>query len=111
MSAPPHAHSPFRGRANAKRLCLQPPKTFSIVPHMDIVVINLDRSPRKLEEFERANRGVISFERFAAIDGVTLAREKLIADGILHADLKYPPGAIGCAVSHINLWKRAVETN
>ncbi len=78
---------------------------------MDIVVINLDRSPRKLEEFERANRGVVAFERFAAIDGLALAREKLVAAAILHPDLKYTPGATGCAVSHITLWQRAVKTN
>src|SRR5260221_786264 len=77
---------------------------------MNIAVINLDRSPRKLEEFERANRGVIAFERFSAADGLPLPREKLVADALLHADLKYTAGAIGCALSHMTLWKLAVAT-
>ena len=78
---------------------------------MDIAVINLDRSPRKLEEFAQANRGTIAFERFAAVDGLTLSKQQLIADGIMHADLDYTPGASGCALSHIALWKRAVASN
>jgi len=79
---------------------------------MDIIVINLDRSPRKLEEFERANRGVIAFQRFAAVDGLALSsQDKLGADAILHPDLRYAPGAVGCALSHISLWKRAAQAN
>ena len=77
---------------------------------MDIAVINLDRSPRKLEEFAAANRGVIAFERFRAVDGLTLSKAELVADGVVHADLDYTPGAMGCAMSHIALWKRAAET-
>jgi glycosyl transferase, family 25 len=78
---------------------------------MDIAVINLDRSPRKLQEFAAANRGAIAFERFPAVDGLTLSKDKLVADGVIHADLDYTPGATGCAMSHIALWRRAVETN
>ena len=76
---------------------------------MDTFVINLDRSPQKLAEFERANRAALGFERFAAIDGLSLSQAALVADGIAHADLDYTPGAMGCALSHIALWKRAVE--
>ena len=77
----------------------------------DVFVINLDRSLRKLEEFERANRGIVACERFAAIDGLMLSNNQLVADGVLHPELKYTPGATGCAMSHIALWRRAVEAN
>jgi len=78
---------------------------------MDVAVINLDRSPRKLEEFAAANRNTITFERFAAVDGLTLSKSKLVADGIMHADLDYTPGAMGCAMSHFALWRRCIESN
>ena len=78
---------------------------------MDIVVINLDRSPRKLAEFEAANRGVIAYERFAAVDGLSVATETFVASGTFHPDLRYTPGAIGCALSHIALWKRVAASN
>jgi GR25 family glycosyltransferase involved in LPS biosynthesis len=77
---------------------------------MDIVVINLDRSPRKLQEFDAANRGLISYERFPAIDGLSVSKEAFVANGIFHPDLQYTPGAIGCAISHIALWKRVVAS-
>jgi GR25 family glycosyltransferase involved in LPS biosynthesis len=78
---------------------------------MDIVVINLDRSPRKLAEFEAANRGHIAYERFAAVDGLSVSMETLVADGKVHPDLRYTPGAIGCALSHIALWQRVAVSN
>ncbi len=78
---------------------------------MEIVVINLDRSPRKLEEFDRANRGVIAYERFPAVDGLSPATRALATDSTFHPDLNYTPGAIGCALSHIALWRRTVAAN
>ena len=78
---------------------------------MNIVVINLDRATRKLEEFEAANRGIATYERFAAIDGLKVARDAFIANGTFHPDLDYTPGAIGCAISHITLWKRVVASD
>jgi len=78
---------------------------------MDVVVINLDRMPGKLDEFERSNRGLVRYERFAAVDGLRASKQNLIAGGVLHPDLNYTDGAIGCALSHMTLWKRAVERN
>jgi GR25 family glycosyltransferase involved in LPS biosynthesis len=77
---------------------------------MDIVVINLDRSPRKLAEFTAANRGTIVFERFPAVDGLTLSKDRLVAQGVMHPAVDYTPGAMGCAMSHIALWRRAVAS-
>ncbi len=77
---------------------------------MDIVVINLDRSPRKLEEFTAANRGIVSCERFAAIDGLNLSKDRLVADGIVTPALDYTAGALGCAMSHLALWRRTVAS-
>lgn len=75
---------------------------------MSNIVINLDRAPRKMEEFDAANRGLIAYERFSAIDGLGVDKQAFIANGTFHPDLDYTPGAIGCALSHISLWKRTV---
>lgn len=77
---------------------------------MDIVVINLDRAPRKLQEFDAANRGLIAYERFPAIDGLKVSKEAFVANGTFHPDLQYTPGAIGCALSHITLWKHVAAS-
>lgn len=77
---------------------------------MDIVVINLDRSPRKLAEFSAANRGIIAFERFPAVDGLTLSKDRLVADGVMHPGLDYTAGAMGCAMSHIALWHQTIAS-
>ena len=78
---------------------------------MQIVVINLDRSPRKLQEFEAANRGIITYERFAATDGLEVTPQAVAASNLFHPDLGYTPGAIGCALSHVALWKRAAASD
>lgn len=78
---------------------------------MDAVYINLDRSVRKREEFEQFNAGTLTYERFSAIDGLQLNPAQLIADGTISAALEYTQGALGCLMSHLALWKRAVAEN
>lgn len=77
---------------------------------MHIVVINLDRSPRKMQEFDAANRGVVTYERFPAIDGLGASVPAFVANGTFHPELRYTAGAIGCALSHISLWRRVVAS-
>lgn len=62
-----------------------------------IYVINLDRSTDRLDMFCRRNAHV-QFERFPAIDG-----------GEIPKGLPYTPGAMGCALSHLELWKRCAD--
>jgi GR25 family glycosyltransferase involved in LPS biosynthesis/glycosyltransferase involved in cell wall biosynthesis len=74
-----------------------------------IHLINLDRSTGRLEEFRRRNAHLLDVIRFPAIDGRALDTEKLIEEGVITRDLRYSTGALGCAMSHLTLWKMAVE--
>jgi FkbM family methyltransferase len=76
---------------------------------LPIHVINLDRTPARLAEFNRRNAHLRDVKRFRAIDGQTLDREKLIRDGVLTADCIYTAGNLGCAMSHLALWRKVVE--
>jgi glycosyl transferase, family 25 len=75
---------------------------------MQMLLVNLDRSPDRLEQFLRVNRHLGDVKRFPAIDGRTIDRDQLVAANVLMPDLDYTPGAVGCALSHIALWKLAV---
>lgn len=69
-----------------------------------IKVINLDRTPERLTQFLARNPGVPA-ERFPAVDGALADRADCLRDGILDTDNIYRAGAIGCAMSHIGLWR------
>jgi GR25 family glycosyltransferase involved in LPS biosynthesis/glycosyltransferase involved in cell wall biosynthesis/SAM-dependent methyltransferase len=76
---------------------------------LTIHVINLDRSVDRLTEFRRRNPHLGRVVRFPAVDGRTLDRSRLIDEGIIASDLQYSEGALGCAISHMELWKMAVR--
>lgn len=73
----------------------------------DVFVINLDRSTDRWSVFEAANRACVPFTRFSAFDGAKQSRAELQANAVLNADVQYTDGAVGCAMSHIALWKKA----
>lgn len=75
---------------------------------MDIVVLNLDRSPERLARFRRDNPSHADIHRFPAIDGRTLDRQAVIAKGLLAPEFDYADGALGSALSHLTQWQRAV---
>ena len=71
-----------------------------------IFIINLDRSPKRLEFMEKqCNNNNIVFERFPGIDGSKLNISELLKNNLLK-DKKIIKGALGCSLSHINLWKK-----
>jgi GR25 family glycosyltransferase involved in LPS biosynthesis/SAM-dependent methyltransferase/tetratricopeptide (TPR) repeat protein len=76
-----------------------------------IHLINLDRSTDRLEEFKKRNAHLRNILRVPAIDGALVDREAFLKDGTITEDLPYPPGALGCALSHVGLWKKAVSEN
>jgi glycosyl transferase, family 25 len=76
---------------------------------MTIYLINLDRSTNRLAEFRRRNAHLLDVIRFPGIDGVTLDKEKLIEERVITRDLRYSTGALGCAISHLTLWRMAAE--
>ena len=71
-----------------------------------IYFINLEKSKDRLSYItSQLNDISIPSERFSAVDGSKLNKEQLIENGILHTD-KMMIGAVGCSLSHINLWKK-----
>jgi GR25 family glycosyltransferase involved in LPS biosynthesis/glycosyltransferase involved in cell wall biosynthesis len=74
----------------------------------EIHLINLDRSKDRLAKFMARNGHLGNVIRVPAVDGRETDREELQARGLIAADLSYTPGALGCALSHIALWQKAV---
>jgi glycosyltransferase involved in cell wall biosynthesis/GR25 family glycosyltransferase involved in LPS biosynthesis len=72
-----------------------------------IHVINLDRSTARLQQFRQRNIHLADIIRYPAVDGAAVNRAELISSGILADDCPYSSGAIGCALSHIHLWRTA----
>jgi glycosyl transferase, family 25 len=76
-----------------------------------IYLINLDKSPDRLQYMKKQlNKNNINFERFSAIDGSKLDTEKLTRTNMLKTN-KMMIGAVGCSLSHINLWKKIQNSN
>jgi GR25 family glycosyltransferase involved in LPS biosynthesis len=70
-----------------------------------LYVISLERTPDRWRTFEAANQGGPGYTRFNAIDGLKIDPSALISGGVIAGDLSYTPGAVGCALSHITLWR------
>jgi glycosyl transferase, family 25 len=79
-------------------------------PELQVNLINLDRSTDRLAEFAALNAHLGEVLRFSAIDGHALDLSALVGAGLVTPDIldTYSLGALGCAMSHIALWKRAV---
>jgi GR25 family glycosyltransferase involved in LPS biosynthesis len=76
---------------------------------MDIHLINLDRNARRLAKFLATNSHLRSVRRFPAIDGNTISRKQFCEHDVFRTEmLAYSNGAVGCALSHLALWKEAV---
>jgi GR25 family glycosyltransferase involved in LPS biosynthesis len=80
---------------------------------LHIHLINLDRSPERLAEFCRVNSNLnTTIFHFPAIDGRTLDIETLARQGLVTRDIVSPQmfsvGALGCAMSNIALWDKAI---
>ncbi len=73
-----------------------------------IHLINLDRSMDRLRQFRDRNPHITDFVRVSAVDGSQVDRKALIQSRKISADLPYGAGALGCALSHIGLWEKAI---
>lgn len=71
-------------------------------------VINLDRSVERLRLFREKNGHLSDVTRVSAVDGMTVHRDGLVEAGYMSPDLSYPPGTLGCALSHVKIWMMAV---
>jgi glycosyl transferase family 25 len=72
---------------------------------MKVFLINLDRSPERLQfmrqQFERIG---LDFERQAAVDGSKIDLTPYEGSGLM-------PGEIGCFLSHRGIWNKLVESD
>jgi GR25 family glycosyltransferase involved in LPS biosynthesis len=75
----------------------------------EIYLINLDRSTERLAGFRERNAHLGDFTRFSAVEGSVVDRAQLVADGVMLEDCQYGDGTLGCALSHLALWKTAIE--
>jgi GR25 family glycosyltransferase involved in LPS biosynthesis len=76
-----------------------------------IKVINVRRSTERRETFIR-NNAHLEYEFFEAVDGLALTEAELQDPRHFVHPLAFPSaGAYGCALSHLRLWERAIETN
>jgi glycosyl transferase family 25 len=75
---------------------------------MQIYLINLDRGVDRLAQFRRVNAHLLAVERVSAVDGSTVDRQQQVDAGTIAPDLAYTTGALGCALSHIALWQKAM---
>ena len=78
---------------------------------MPIHLINLDRSTDRLAQFQERNAHLGDVIRFPAVNGRLVNKEALIDEGVMTRDCDYQVGSIGCALSHIALWNKAVAEN
>jgi len=77
---------------------------------MRVHLINLDESEDRLAEFKERNRQLTDVIRFPAIVGRKVSPEKLVRAGVMSRDIPpYGKGAIGNALSHLSLWKLAID--
>src|SRR5262245_13656445 len=79
---------------------------------MKIRLMNLDRSPDRLAEFNAHNAHMTTIERFSAIDGEKLDVAAITADPVIGPDVTtcYSRGATGNALSHLAMWNEAIES-
>lgn len=74
----------------------------------EIYVINLDRSVARLADFRKLNSHLQNIRRFSGVDGKSVDRDQLTTDKIIAPNLDYAAGSLGCAISHVTLWREAV---
>jgi GR25 family glycosyltransferase involved in LPS biosynthesis len=88
----------------------QPPGPVNI--HVEINVINLERRRDRLVKFfKQNNKHLPGFKVFDAIDGKTLKHSQKLQKLFVNGDYKFRRGIVGCAYSHIKLWKDLVSSN
>ncbi|HUB47990.1 MAG TPA: glycosyltransferase family 25 protein [Acetobacteraceae bacterium] len=72
---------------------------------MDVLrVINLDRAACRMRRFQ-AMHPEVPIRRVEAQDGATLDRHKLVHSGTFAQNNCFTAGALGCAMSHLQLWR------
>jgi GR25 family glycosyltransferase involved in LPS biosynthesis len=77
--------------------------------YVDTVVINMKRRTDRLLKFFRNNNNFLpGFRVFQAVDGKALQGSQKIQRLFGNGDYNFRRGIVGCAYSHIKLWKELV---
>lgn len=76
---------------------------------MDIFVISLEDSIHRKHEFDYYNSKYIKYSYFNAVDGKKINIDNLSENIIKKGCINYSKGAIGCALSHLQLWEKCIE--
>lgn len=76
-----------------------------------IKIVNLERrTDRKSKMIERLNsQNITSYEFVNAVDGKLIKPTRELYDMFKGNDFNFRKGVIGCALSHINIWKSLVD--
>jgi glycosyl transferase family 25 len=79
---------------------------------MKLIIINLEKSKERLNRISNSlNKLKLSFERFNAIDGYSLTHEEIQNNTtFIGRNFLCNRGIIGCSLSHLNIWKKFIES-
>lgn len=73
-------------------------------------VISLSRTPQRLATFRKHNDGLgLTISHHEGVDGKEVNLRKLVKWGKITETANYKPGMIGSALSHGELWQKAVD--
>ena len=78
---------------------------------MDIFVISLESSSERKVTFDNYNSKYIKYTYYNAVDGKNININNLDASILKKGSQNYSNGAIGCALSHLQLWDKCIELN
>ena len=78
---------------------------------MEIFVISLEKSKERKDTFDKYNSKYINYSYHTAIDGSKIIIEDLDKKVFKRGSQNYSKGAIGCALSHLQLWEKCIELN
>jgi GR25 family glycosyltransferase involved in LPS biosynthesis len=78
---------------------------------IDIFVISLERSADRKRVFDAYNSKYINYTYHNAVDGKTINIDTLDEAILKKGSQNYSNSAIGCAISHLQLWKKCIELN
>ena len=78
---------------------------------MDIFVISLESSSERKVTFDNYNSKYIKYTYHNAVDGKNININNLDPKLFKKGSQNYSNGAIGCALSHLQLWDKCIELN
>ncbi len=87
-------------------------KVSSNFNNMEIILINLQRRPDRLEKFKKQiDKYSLNFTIFSAIDGYKLKPNRQLNKIFENNDYNMRKGIVGCALSHLQIWIELIKSN